>query len=223
MRRLASGAIASVLALLASSVSADEWPVVPLPEDSRGEWVSRHMIFNGLHMRAIRIDNPRSPAEVTDFYKKIWKGTFVEDKVGDDVVIGHMQDGHYITVDVAKAGGRTQGNIGVTRVPDAPPPTKLGRWLAQPAGSRVFNDIEYLDVPEPTRTLTFGNALSPYQNHQFYQRRLLASGWRPVDAAACTAAMDGCAARFEKGGQHMSVTFSREAAGSVVIANQTGG
>lgn len=222
MRRLASGAIASVLALLASSVSAEEWPEVPMPEDSRGEWVSKHMIFNGLHMRASRIDSSRSPAEVTDFYKKLWKGKFVEDKVGANVVIGHMQDDHYITVDVSRAGGRTLANIGVMRVPDAPPPASLGKWLVQPAGSRVFNDIEYLDLSEPTRTLTFGNALSPSQNHQFYQRRLLASGWRPVDAAACTESMDGCAAQFEKGDQHMSVTFSREADGSVVIANQIG-
>lgn len=210
-----------MLMLLAGAAPASDWPDVPLPADSRSEWVSKHMLYNGLPMRASRFFSATSHEQTKAFYRKLWRDKVVEDKLGDKTVLGHLDGAHYVTVELQQAGTATQGTIGIMALPTAPPREPAGHGFARPAGSRIVNDIRYLDTPNETRTLVLTNPLSPYVNQQFYVQRLRARGWEISDTGQCRSFSNTCSARFEnKGGARMTMAIDRDAQGAtVVVAN----
>lgn len=224
MRRsapLAAAFAPLLLSAAAGGAQAGGWPEVPLPADSSAEWVSRHMVYNGLDMRARRFHSPATPEDTVAFYRDAWRGRMVRDEVGGRTVLGHLADGHYVTVELVPSGAATQGTIGILRIPERPPATAAGHGFAKPAGSEVINDIRYLDAARETRTLMLQNRLSPYANQQFYRQRLAAQGWQSTSARACGAASTACSAEFEKkDGARMRMTVRRGDDGlSTVVAN----
>jgi hypothetical protein len=202
-----------------SGVRAADWPTVPLPDDSAGESVSRHMLYNGLHMRTSRIRTSKTPAEVIAFYRQKWQGLMVEDHVAGKTILGHHEGDHYVTVDLRRAGGGTEATIGIMRVNQDGPRAAPGKWLARPANTEVLNDVQYLDTPGSTRTLTLRNRLSPAQNYEFYRRTLLAKGWK-AEGPGCSVIANACAVQFTSSGHRLAMTIGREQDGTVIIANQ---
>ena len=223
MSAATDSALAGVLALaLAPLASAADWPEVPSPEASRTEWVSRHMIYNGVHMRSARFTTAGTPEEVEAFYKRQWNGEVIRNRLGHKTILGHPTGRHYITVDLEASGGGTQGTIGIVDMKAPPSRLPLGHGLARPANSQVINDIRYLDEDSPARTVLLHNTLSPWSNRSFYFRRLVAEGWRHDGGGTCQAASDSCVAQFTRPGAQLSLTFSRVPGGSgtAVMANQ---
>lgn len=210
-----------LLSLPAGPACAADWPDVPLPADSQSEWVSKHMLYNGLPMRARRFFSAASQEETKAFYRKLWQGKLVEDKLGAKTILGHLDGEHYVTVELQQEGAATQGTIGIMALPKEPPREPAGHGFARPAGSQVVNDIRYLDTPNETRTLVLTNQLSPYVNQQFYVQRLRAQGWEISDTGQCRSFSNTCTARFEKkGGARMALAIDRNArGGTVVVAN----
>lgn len=211
----------AALLLACTSARADDWPDVPLPDHSRGEWVSKHMVYNGLHMRAAQFTTPTTMEDALTFYRRQWRGDLTENRVGSKTVVGRPSGKHFITIELEPKGKTTRGTVGITRMPDGPPDQPVGHGFARPAGSRVVNDIRYLDTGNETRTLMLSNRLSPYVNQQFYARRLRAQGWDIADAGGCKSSSHACTARFEKkNGARMTMSVVRERqGGSVVVAN----
>ena len=218
--RALHAAVIALAAIVSPATAAAAWPEVPLPADSSAEWVSRHMVYNGLDMRARRFRSGSTPEQAIAFYREAWGERMVQDQVGRKTVLGHLADGHYVTVEIEPAGGATRGTVGIMRIPDGPLREPPGHGFARPAGSEVVNDIRYLDTPSPVRTLVLTNRHSPYVNQQFYRQRLAAQGWTPRPGA-CAAASSACVADFEKpGGARMRMSIRRDGdARTVVVAN----
>ena len=216
-----SAFLTGLMLLLATPAFAADWPDVPLPEGSQAEWVSRHMVYNGVHMRASRFTSTRTLDQIEAFYHEQWGDEMVRNTLGRKRILGHRDGDHYITVDLQSAGGGTEANVGIVDM-DAPtaghPP---GYGMPKPANTEVVNDIRYLDANE-ARTVLMHNTLSPGLNHDFYLRRLSGQGWRHEGGSECLAVSAGCAARFVKPGSHLSLTFTRapNGEGTMVMANQ---
>lgn len=211
--------LVAAMASYTAAAYAVEWPTVPLPDGTTGESVSRHMLYNGLHMRTSRIQSTRTPAEVIEFYRQKWRGRIVENRIAGKTILGHLEGQHYITVDLRQRGGGTEATIGIMRVtPDGPRSTP-GKWLARPANTEVLNDVQYLDTPDKMRTLTLRNRLSPAQNYEFYRRTLLGKGWK-AEGPGCSVIANACSVQFASGERRLAMTIGREQDGTVIIANQ---
>lgn len=192
-------ALALGLALASSSTMA--WPEVPLPGDSQGEVVSRHMNNNGMDMRASRFVTLKGLDEVRSFYREKWLGQMVENRIGEKTVLAHAQGDHFVTVELDDRGGVVEGTIGVARLLPASgntTPYEAGEGFDRPVSTDVINDIRYFDGPGQARTLGMENDLSPYVNRQFHVHRLRMRGWRIAGADTCSAHANACAVRFEK-------------------------
>ena len=215
---------ACLLAAAMAPAEAADWPDVPAPEDSRSEWVSRHMIYNGVHMQAIRFTSTRAPAQVEAFYREQWGKELIRNTMGHKTILGHPQGRHYVTVDMEASGGGTEGTIGIVDMRAPAPGHPLGHGMPKPANSEVINDIRYLDTDSPARTVLMHNALSPRLNDDYYQRRLSAEGWRRDGAGDCAVTADSCAAQYARAESHIALTFTRvpDASGTMVMANRVG-
>lgn len=203
------------LGLAIASSAALAWPEVPLPEDSQGEVVSRHMNNNGMDMRASRFVTLRGMDEVKAFYRSQWLGQIVENQVGEKTVLAHAQGDHFITVELDDRRGVVEGTIGVVRLLPASgqqTPYEAGEGFDRPVDTDIINDIRYLDGPGQARTLGMENGLSPYVNRQFHVHRLRMRGWRIAGSDSCSAHADACAVRFEKAdGSRITMSMMRSA------------
>lgn len=208
------------LFLLLGAAQAAAWPAVPLPEHSQGEWVTRHMNYNGLDMRASRFVTPQGLDQVKQFYKGLWGDQHVENDILGKTVLGRAEGMHFITVELKPLGGGTEGMIGVLEMVEDKVEFTIGEGFATPGGSEVYNDIRYFDGPRPVRVLALSNSHTPLVNHQFYHRQLRMQGWRILsDPNACRGTADTCVASYERKGETMTLAISRGAPGvSHVVA-----
>src|SRR5690606_39343795 len=90
--------------------------------------------------------------------------------------VGHAEGGLYVAVTLEEKGGGTEGSIGTMVMPKEKVEYEMGGGFDKPADTEVFNDIRYLDGPGETRTLGMSNALSPFQNYEYYRQRLHGQG-----------------------------------------------
>lgn len=190
---------------------AIDWPAVPLPPGSRGERVTDHMKNNGLDMRASRFATAQSIDEVVRFYQQEWPDRNVVDTLGSKTIVGHAQGDYYVTITLSNLGGATQGTVGTMKMPTGEIDYVMGGGFDKPPNTKVFNDLRYYDTPSESRTLGMVNGLSPYQNYQYYARRLPAGGWRLQKGQKCTLPAAACVAVFEKGDGRMAITLERTA------------
>lgn len=219
--RHATKRMSLLIALAAACAGAPgaDWPEVPLPEGATAEWVSRHMIYNGLHMRASRFASGLSPEQVKAFYRARWNGKLVENDVDGRTVLGHQAGDHFVTVEIWRAGAGSEGNIGITRLLKEMPRRALGEGFPQPAGSRVISDIEYLDTEG--RTIVIQSTLTPRQGMDFYRRRLEALGWQPAGESTCPIGAVSCVAQFQGPKGRLMLTFDYDRNGTSIVGNQT--
>ncbi len=216
MRRLT---LALLVLLGPAAACAAEWPDVPEPDDAKSEWVSKHMIYNGLHMRSARYTSAQSPQQLVAFYSRQWPGQVTVNDVGSKTIVGHAQGEHYITIELNGAGTGSEAQIGIVRLLKEKPRTAPGADFMKPSGTTVVNDIQYLD--NPGRTLAMESTLSPYQSEAFYRNRLPAEGWTAQSSAtACSMISNSCVSSYSKGKQQMTLTFNRREKGTSIVVNQ---
>lgn len=209
------------LALLAPWLSAGAWPEVPLPDDSQGELVSRHMSHNGIEMRASRFTTLHGLDEVKGFYRGVWGEQLVENELHGKTILGRAEDGYFVTVELDDRRGLVEGTIGVMKLEPATGRERRvepGAGFDTPADTIVFNDIRYFDVPGQARTLGMENGHSPYVNRQFYVHRLRMRGWSLSGVDSCSAHANACFARFEKAsGDRITMAMTRGGEGKTQI------
>lgn len=204
-----------------AAAMAVDWPSVPVPDDAKGEIVSDHMVYNGIDMHASRFATHASMADMKAFYRKEWGSRMVETPSHGKTVLGHMSGRYYITVELTPSGASTRGQIGITRIPDdKPDPASLGKGFSRPPMTRVYEDIVYMDTPEKTRTLRFGNNLSPFQNAQFYARMLRGKGFQPSQspASTCASTSSKCVSSYEKGEERIVIAYVGYSKGTQMAA-----
>lgn len=199
------------------AVLARDWPDVPLPEGAQGEWVSRHMVYNGLNMRASRFTVAAKADAVEAFYRQAWKGEVVRNTLGRKTILGRADGDHFITVELTAKGSGTQGQIGIMEM--AKPKGTPGNGFAKMPGTRVYEDIVYLDTPQRSRSLNMHNRNSPYQNERFYARELAARGYvREPGSMACESSSAMCISYFIKGDDRIVVSLNRQGDGTSIVA-----
>jgi hypothetical protein len=187
------------------------WPSVPLPAGSTGETVSRHLTYNGIDMRASQFTTGLPLDDVIAFYARHWPGQHVVDKLGAKTVVGHAEDGHYVTIELQANAGATTGTIGVVKLPGSARVPVMGQDLYRPAGTQVLSDIEHHDGPGENRTVVMRNRLSPYVNLQHFVQRLGPQGWRHNASGTCKPGSAECVAAFEHAdGRAMVITMVRQ-------------
>jgi hypothetical protein len=210
------------LVLAASSAQAIDWPSVPVPAAARGERVSDHMVYNGLDMRASRFTVAASMDEVVAFYRAQWPETMAVTPLGNGrMVLGHLIDRRfYVTVDLSQQPQSVRAQVGILQMPDASArPKALGQGFDKLPGTRVDQDVVYMDLPARVRTLGMSNRYSPFQNDQFYQRRLASQGYtRDTAARACAASSSRCVSRYDAKGRRVTVITSRSKGETAVVA-----
>lgn len=209
--RWAACCLMPVLMMVCAPAAA--WPEVPLPEDSQGELVSRHMSHNGIEMRASRFTTLRDLEQVKGFYRGTWGEQLVENELEGKTIIGRAEDGYFVTVELDDRRGLVEGTIGIMKLEAERGRERTfepGAGFDKPADTSVFNDIRYFDVPGQARTLGMENGLSPYVNRQFYVHRLRMRGWSLSGVDSCSAHASACFARFEKAnGDRISMAMTR--------------
>lgn len=207
-------ALVALMAVLAAGQAA-AWPAVPLPAHSQGEWVTRHMNYNGLNMRASRFVTTQGLEEVKRFYQGLWGEEHVQNIISDKTVLGRAEGTYFITVELKTLGGGTEGMVGVLEMVEDEIDFTMGEGFATPGGSEVYNDIRYFDGPRTVRVLGLHNGHSPFVNHQFFHRQLRMQGWRILsDPNACGSFANSCVVSFERQDQTMTLVISREGQGS---------
>lgn len=219
-RRLATACIIATLSMAAPAVAID-WPDVPVPAGATGETVSSHMVYNGMSMRASRFTVNQSVDDVKAFYRKRWENKVVDSPLGPHKsVLGHLyQNRYYITVELAATGASTQGQIGVMLLPDKDlPEDGVGKGFERLPRTDVAEDIVHMDTERKVRTLSMVNDYSPFQNEQFYTRRLTAQGYAREQGDACMAMSAVCHTRYTRRDDRITVTAMRESAGTYIVA-----
>lgn len=220
-RHLSRAALIAALSMPATTALATGWPSVPFPEDARAELVSSDMLFNGLPMRSVRFESEQDVSDIIEFYRNAWGEQIVINDVAGKKVVGHLQDRHYITVELSPVGGGTRATIGMMDITAEAPKSVPGEWFPQPANTDVLSAIQQLDLPGEPRTLMLQNDLSPSQNYLFLRRKLVASNWA-ASGPGCSMVANSCVVRFEKAQQHMTITLDREQEGTVIVVNEAG-
>lgn len=206
--------------LLASGVArAQSWPDVPTPEGAQGEWVSQHMRYNGLNMRAMRFQVRQKLDVVESFYRKAWGTQVVKNALGRKTVLGHAEGRYFITVELTPSGSSTQGQIGIMQMPTKAPAGRPGDGFSKMPGTQVNEDIVYLDTPQKSRSLNMFNGHSPFQNDRFYKRVLAGKGYvRESRSMACNASSQLCVAYYQKGDDRIVVSMNRMNEGTSIVA-----
>lgn len=218
MRRAVEAALAAALVLASGGVRAADWPDVPVPKGSSGEWVTKHMINNGLHMRVSRHRMEADPQALVAFYERQWPGKVVVNEVGSKTVVGHPEGDYFVTIEIGRDGAGSEAQIGIMRMAKEKPRQPPGAGFLKPSGAKVINDIQYLD--NPGRTLSLRTGLSPHQSEAFYRGRLPAQGWKPDRGQTCVRDATRCMASYSKAEQQMLLTFNGDSGGTSIVANQ---
>ncbi|MCF7223601.1 hypothetical protein [Marilutibacter chinensis] len=199
------------LLLFAVATPVVAWPKVPLPPGATGEAVSRHMLYNGVPMRASRISAPLELDEVVEFYRAQWGGDVVVDRINGKTIVGHLEGKHYVTVELTGMGSRSEGTIGIMELPDKPVDADLGKGFDKPANTEVISDIRYLDSGG-ARTIVMRNRLTPYVNMRYYVQRMPVHGWNlERNPERCLASSSDCVVNFTGSGDaKLSLALTRE-------------
>lgn len=219
MRRVRDAGTALLLAAGIQCAVAADWPELPLPEDSQGEWVSRHMIHNGVPMRAARFQSKQTPTQLVRFYERKWPGQMTVTDLGGKKILAHGSSSHFITIELSGGAAGSEGQIGIVELVKDKPATAPGAGFLMPAGTSVVTDTVYLD--NPGRTLAMNTALSPFQVDAFYKARLPDRGWRKEGGKPCPVMAQSCVTSYVSGKQQMTLTFHRNGETTEVVANQS--
>lgn len=220
MRHRVESLLVLWLASAAGASWAADWPELPLPDGVQGQWVSKHMVHNGVPMRAARFDTPLPPSALVGFYQKKWPGQVNVTDLGTKKIVAHATGSHFITIEITGGAAGSQAQIGITEALKETPRKSPGEDFLKPAGTRVVTDTVYLD--NPGRTLSMEVPLSAYQADAFYKARLPMRGWRHDGARPCSLASQVCSATYVKDKEQLVLTFNRNGERTDVVVNQSG-
>ncbi|MDX1519397.1 MAG: hypothetical protein R3318_04690 [Gammaproteobacteria bacterium] len=193
-------------------------PKFPPPPDSNITRVGDSIVYNGIAMDIRIFGSRNSPAEVIDYYRRIWPegdennpGYSVTNALQPWQIITYVKNGYLMTVQVqpAKNSKGSTGYLGLSRMPelDRGPP-ELGSGFPKMRGSYVANDIQSKDLVKKGRTIILMNRASVRTNANFYRDHYLNQGW--------TAEMDREISggnvhtlRFRKGDKNVSIVINK--------------
>jgi hypothetical protein len=146
--------LCSVLAVARASAEP-AWPDVAAADGTVVTSVARQTTLNGLPMEIQLFSSRKTPAELLDFYRRIWGERHVENSLRGTTILGRAQGEFYTTVQIKPSINGAQGVIAVTRLKPADRDPR--KEFQPPLGSRMLSDMASEDAGKTSRHLVFTN------------------------------------------------------------------
>ncbi|NEX61129.1 hypothetical protein [Noviherbaspirillum galbum] len=234
-RRLATGALLALL-LAGNAHGIPDWPVVDLPEDVERIHLGEDAALNGVPVRMQGFLSRLPEDRVAAWFARRLGQPLVQSRHGNKRILGRMQGGHYITVQLEPLARGTYGVVAVTamaaalaqRGMDGAKPLAAPAWMAKlPAGSRVALQLSSSDDASAAVSHVITNDLSVSANADVLQRILQddglaldGSGRAPRNAME-TRADEGRMLFFKGRGREAVAVIARQPSGQTAMVINT--
>lgn len=175
--------------------SSTPWPEFPDPPKAKVEWISNDMRVNGIPMKVLQFKSEVSREEITSYYLAHWdqadpslnlpanvkiKGAVVSQS-GKDTIIGRAHGPFYMTVKVKNQGlGGSQGTMTTSLLLDVTPEIN-GKGVPAPSDANAINVVESADFGKKSKQVLFLSRSSVSSVKAYYERTVVAAGWRLLD------------------------------------------
>lgn len=228
--------IALSVSLAGETVAFGGEPLVQLPESAIIFPAGDVVTLNGIPMR-MRAFSSREPIrKLASWFLKSLGAPLKIDTRGNSVILGKLDHGYYVTVQLEPSGKQVQGVVAVTDLKAMSQQRlayrqQLNLWLsAWPYGSRVISDMTSHDQGRSSRVVMVSNNQTETINVNRVTAILKRDGYqleREVVADATTAAasrltsVDGRTLYFRGEGKEAMATISRDEHGNTVTVLNT--
>lgn len=216
-----------VFFFIVSEAVAEEWPQIPMPEDSSLVIVSEDMVFNGIPMKSWQLTTTLSKDELIEFYSDAWKksdrqllsgapGYQIQDEA-PWIIISRIENGYLMTVQLNKKSEFGKALLGISKIEAEP--VEIGKGFPVPSSTKVVNDILANDDNKKSRTIVAVSDSSVATTIKFYRNFYSGRKWNEL-----TNSIDienkGGALMFQRGSEEVNITVNRAQNGTNIVAIQ---
>lgn len=184
--------------------SAAGLPELHAPPQGKVQWIAQAMRLNGLPMKLQLLRSPHAPDDVFDYYESQWRDRAHHElrrsMQGEWQTLSIKSPSHYITLQLARIPGGSEGTITVS----APPaPARPATDFPRPASARLLSVQEYDDAGIESEHISLSSARGVNVEARAFQHELERAGWR----SDLQATSRGTVIEAQKGAQHAFLTL----------------
>ncbi|ABM56034.1 hypothetical protein [Verminephrobacter eiseniae] len=226
----ASLCLALALTLGAAASAQAPWPEVALPAQARSYGIGQQLDMNGLPMRLTGFATETGPEQTTAWFRRTLGQPLVENRLGQQRILGRADGEHYITVQVEPGadGTGSRGMVALTQLRGVLQQQEtIARWRRLlPAGTDITSHLRTWDNGKLDNHLVALNRHSEQLNAQRLTAALSEQGYeieREFSPDADTAARlpaalaGGVILLFRGPGKQAMATITRDAQGQTSI------
>ena len=223
--------LAALLILLSGSgrvFASESWPTLPMPPKASVKWIAQNMRVNGVPTRVLGFQSRVGRAEMVEYYKAHWSGSFERAPSVKDykqsTIVAQKLGPFFMTVKVEDGPrGSSVGLISVAQIIGSRFDRSPGELTLMP-GAKVISVVESDDPGKHSRQVVIQAPQMSALVSQFYQTSMVNAGWRQVQASTQPANGVRGAGHFivfARDGREMqlSIVEPRKGKGSTVLAN----
>jgi hypothetical protein len=183
--RLISWLLMTIWAVTCAAAPAAAWPEVALPAGVRTFDAGPPMEVNGLPIRVRGFLSPEPPARLADWFRASLGQPLVESRHGASILLGRVEGGYYLTVQIDPAGSGARGLVALS---DAAGMLGGGsearerdtrRQARLPAGMRLLNLVRARDGDRLSEHLVLESDAPLAACQQALTRLLRQEGYTP--------------------------------------------
>jgi len=213
-----------LLALGGLALAAQARDDFPPPPDSRVEQVAGETSALGMQLAIRRFRSELKAEQVIDFYRKLWGEEAAVSEAPPWRMIGTVDDGHYLNVQVRD---EADGSEGLLSESDLPERLTSGRYRPTPrhadfprmSGSDLISVSDSRDAGKTGRLVQLQNDFSVASNASFYRRHYEGQGYTTVMDEAVAPREQGRVLYFQRGPHNVTVTINRVENRTSIIAS----
>ena len=144
--------------------SEQKWPTPRLPVDLETYAIGEQITVNGMPMRLQGFKSPLPPQALVSALRQSLGRPLMEDRRGEQQVLGRAEGSYYITVLVEAAGTGSRGTVAITDLDGLArnreqQRSTIARWRDRlPAGSSVSSDMVSADAGKAAHHMVIANA-----------------------------------------------------------------
>ena len=223
--------IATLLILLSGSgraFASPSWPTLPVPPKADTQWIGQNMRVNGAPTRVLGFQSRASRAEVVEYYRAHWTGSFEREPsvrtYKQSTIVAQKVGAWFMTVKVEDGQrGESHGLISVAQLGGSRFDRSPGELTLMP-GAQVVSVVESDDPGKHSRQVVIITPQMPAMVMKFYQSSLANAGWNPVQTGDLPAGRKSGGGRFLVYGRgssemQLSIVEPRKGKGSMLLAN----
>lgn len=212
--------------LVSMPAFSNAWPRPAVPASALLKVVAENMVVNGVPMRTWTLTSSVAAKDTLDFYRQLWGQDatenwpgYTERELNQWHIISRLENGHLITVQVnSDQPLSTNGLLGISKLPTTKSLPELGKGFPTLGQTTILNDIHATDLNKKSRTLVATSSRSMRSVIQFYRNTFEKQGWVEKTAAVPYSGEDEFALILDRSQQELSMTFSRQANKTALVA-----